>query len=126
MGKTDTCLCLGPGSSKWWEVQAPIWLLSEGWWSYVQTTSRAVTESPPPASRGLRQIGRCLDEDQCLDSAHTSAPLPLGLGTALGLGSNQPKWGSQGHRLGLMLGKDIQGFFSSGLTTQALPLGWGR
>lgn len=126
MGKTNPHLSLGPGSSRWWEVQAASRLVSEGWWSYAQTTSRAVTESPPPTARGPRQIGRCLDEDQCLDSAHTSAPLPLGLGTALGLGRNQLRWGSQGHKSGLMLGKDVQSFCSLGLTTQALPLGWGR
>lgn len=126
MGKINTCLCLGPGSSQWWEVQGPICLPSEGWQLYAQTTSRAVTESPLPTARGLRQIGRCLDEDQCLDSAHTSAPLPLGPGTVQGLERKKPTWGSQGHRSGMILGKDIQSSCSLGLTSQALPLGSGR
>lgn len=74
-----------------------------------------------PDKLGLRQ-GLCLDKD----SAHTSVPLPLGLGIVLGLGRNQPKWGPQGHGSGLILGKETQSFCSLGLTTQALPLGWGR
>lgn len=37
MGETSACLCLGPGSSKRWEMQVVICLLSKGWWLYAQT-----------------------------------------------------------------------------------------